>query len=152
MSTESDFKFKLDNMTRLIMIKAQCFKCLETASLDDNLDNDIYYIGWYDYGWLACDKCKTEAKTALSSILNEVKCYDKIMKIRDEYKCVKVRRSNGIIESNWTLSTGDDIISVYYDKIKDIRYETIKVINADKNIVKNMNVSDFLELNKELIN
>jgi len=119
-------------------------RCIDNCQFCENPQGGIYchYINIeYKHGFISCEKCKEEAKKAVTDWF-ENKAYGDANYLQG--RKINVRRSSGKIESNWTLDTNNP----FPEKIDG--YLSVKCLNPDSTIEKFCLISDLLELNEKV--
>lgn len=119
-------------------------KCIDNCQFCENPQGGIYchYISIeHRHGFISCEKCQEEAKNTVAEWF-ENKAYGDANYLRG--RKIKVRRSSGKIETDWTL----DINNPFIEEIDG--YMTVKCLNPDSTIEKFCLISELLELNEKV--
>jgi hypothetical protein len=100
----------------------------------------LYLVSQDDnYGFLSCPNCTFIAENAVKDWIDKF-AYGSANHLKN--KSLKVRRTSGVIEDNWRLSSTSTMI--YYDVIGK---ECVKLINGEQ-IYKMVPIDDLLLLNE----
>jgi hypothetical protein len=130
----------LDN-PKPVPFRLTMIRFMDNCQFCPNPMGNVYchYVSVNDkYGFLSCYSCISTAKQAVKE-WHENESYGTANHLKN--KAIRVRRSNGSIETDWVL---DEYSTLTYFVGSD---ECVSCIKSDKTIVKTIRICDLLELN-----